>query len=127
MRTFLRGKVTLLFIVCAVLIAVPAIVLADELRNDLDSSFDADFEVLGLQTDASQDVNLVLQVQGGNTENNLTSPAGTGGENNCNIGGTQTIEVQAVSSSSAASVKWVDTGTDKITFTGCNAPNSKDL
>jgi len=33
----LRGKVTLLFIVCAVLLAIPAIALADALRGDADS------------------------------------------------------------------------------------------
>jgi hypothetical protein len=38
MRTFLRGKVTLLFIVCAVLIAVPAVAaIADQLRIDGDT------------------------------------------------------------------------------------------
>ena len=35
MRTFLRGKVTLLFIVCAVVLAVPAIALADNIQNDV--------------------------------------------------------------------------------------------
>jgi hypothetical protein len=35
MRTYLRGKVTLLFIVCAVLLAIPAIALADNIRNDV--------------------------------------------------------------------------------------------
>src|SRR5215211_8256034 len=35
MRTWLRGKMTLLFIVCAALIAIPAIVLADNVKNDV--------------------------------------------------------------------------------------------
>src|SRR5215208_4779906 len=35
MRTWLRGKMTLLFIVCAALIAIPAIALADNVKNDV--------------------------------------------------------------------------------------------
>src|ERR671910_679662 len=35
MRTFLRGKVTLLFLTCAVLLAIPAIALADNVVNDV--------------------------------------------------------------------------------------------
>src|SRR5829696_18664 len=116
MRTMLRGKVTLLFMLLGMLLAVPTIALADDLRNDLDNSFEADFEVLSLQAGgASDDVNIVLQTQGGD------------GDNACNLDGTEKIEVQAISSSTAASVKWVDSGTDKVTFGGCNAANSKNL
>src|SRR5215204_2649634 len=35
MRTYLRGKITLLFIVCAALLAIPAIALADNVKNDV--------------------------------------------------------------------------------------------
>ena len=116
MRTFLRGKITLLFMTCAVLLAIPAIVFADDLRNDLDNSFEADFEVLSLPAGgASDDVNIVLQTQGGD------------GDAGCNLDGTEKIEVQAVSSSTAASVKWADTGNDKVEFLGCNAPSSRNL
>src|SRR5215218_5924789 len=78
MRTMLRGKISLLFIVCAVLLAIPAIALADDLRNNLDTSFEADFETLALEAGhdpaQSQDVNIVLQAQGSD------------GEGGCNIG-----------------------------------------
>lgn len=37
MRTMLRGKISFLVIVCAVLLAIPAIALADALRGDADS------------------------------------------------------------------------------------------
>jgi len=101
---------------CAVLLAIPAIVFADDLRNDLDNSFEADFEVLSLPAGgASDDVNIVLQTQGGD------------GDAGCNLDGTEKIEVQAVSSSTAASVKWADTGNDKVEFLGCNAPSSRNL
>src|SRR5829696_8360161 len=116
MRTMLRGKVTLLFMLLGMLLAVPTIALADDLRNDLDNSFEADFEVLSLQAGgASDDVNIVLQTQGGD------------GDAGCNLDGSEKIEVQAISSSSAASVKWADTGTDKVEFLGCNAPSSRNL
>jgi hypothetical protein len=116
MRTWLRGKITLLFMTCAVLLAVPAIALADDLRNDLDNSFEADFEVLSLPAGgASDDVNIVLQTQGSD------------GDGGCNLDGSEKIEVQAVSSSSAASVKWADTGNDKVEFLGCNAASSENL
>ena len=116
MRTWLRGKFTLLFMTCAVLLAIPAIVFADDLRNDIDSSFDADFEELGLLAGGtSHDVNIVLQTQGSD------------GDNGCNLDGTEKIQVQAVSSSSAASVKWAATGNDKVEFLGCGAPSSRDL
>jgi len=112
----LRGKVTLLFMLLGMLLAVPTIALADDLRNDLDNSFEADFEVLSLQAGgASDDVNIVLQTQGGD------------GDAGCNLDGSEKIEVQAISSSSAASVKWADTGTDKVEFLGCNAPSSRNL
>src|SRR5918995_5924508 len=128
MRTRLRGKFSLLFLTIAVLLAIPAIALADELRNDLDNDFDANVEVLGLQAGgASQNVNLVLQSQGGGAENNLTSPSGSDGEGGCNIGSGQKIEVQAVSSNSAASVKWATTGTDKVEFLDCGATDSRNL
>ena len=35
MRTKLRSKVTLLFMTCAVLLAIPAIALADNIQNDV--------------------------------------------------------------------------------------------
>src|SRR5215204_3995440 len=35
MRTWLRGKVTLLFLTCAVVLAIPAIALADNIQNDV--------------------------------------------------------------------------------------------
>jgi hypothetical protein len=35
MRTKLRSKVTLLFMTCAVVLAIPAIALADNVKNDV--------------------------------------------------------------------------------------------
>ena len=50
MRTWLRGKITLLFMTCAVLLAVPAIALADDISNNLDATVDAAAEVMPLTT-----------------------------------------------------------------------------
>src|SRR5215217_6520332 len=38
MRTKLRGKISLLFMTCAVLLAIPAIVLADNIVDDLEGA-----------------------------------------------------------------------------------------
>jgi hypothetical protein len=53
MRTRLRGKFSLLFVALAVLIAIPAIALADQIANNLDPSVDADFEVMALEEGGS--------------------------------------------------------------------------
>jgi hypothetical protein len=121
MRTFLRGKVTLLFMTLGLLLAFPAIVLADDFRNNIDATFDANFEVLTMLTGQvpaqTQTVNIVLQGQGSD------------GEGGCNVdSGEGPVTVKAVSSnSSVASVKWASTNTDTVNFTDCAAPNSKNL
>lgn len=81
MRTIkLRSKLSLLFIALATMIAIPAMALADDFRNDLDSSFDANFEVVSLGTgDAAKTVNIVLQTQGSD------------GDNGCNLDGTEKV------------------------------------
>jgi hypothetical protein len=38
MRTFLRGKVTLLCMMLGLLLAIPAVALADEIRDDLNGA-----------------------------------------------------------------------------------------
>jgi hypothetical protein len=121
MRTFLRGKVRLLVLTFALVLAIPAVALADDLRNNLDGTFEAAFELLTLQAGQvpaqTQTVNIVLQGQGSD------------GDGGCNIDpGEGPITVKAKSSnSSVASVKWVSTNTDTVNFTDCAAPNSKNL
>ena len=41
MRTTLRGKITLLFMAFALMLALPAVALADDVYNNLDGSIDA--------------------------------------------------------------------------------------
>src|SRR5829696_7442162 len=121
MRTFLRSKISLLFVAFAVVLAIPAIALADDFRNNLDATFDANFEVLSLEAGQvpaqTQTVNIVLQGQGSDGEGGCHVDAGEG-----------PVTVKAKSSnSSVASVKWVSTNTDTVNFTDCAAPNSKNL
>jgi hypothetical protein len=99
------------------LLAVPAVALADDFRNDIDNTFDASFETLALEQDGDADtVNIVLQTQGSD------------GDNGCNLDDSEKVEVQAVSSDTdVATVKWADTGTDKVEFLGCGSPNSRNL
>ncbi len=54
MRTKLRGKFTLLFVTLAVMLAIPAIALADELRSS-HNTFTADASVLSLQSGGASD------------------------------------------------------------------------
>jgi hypothetical protein len=121
MRTFLRGKVRLLVLTFALVLAIPTVALADDLRNNLDGTFEAAFEILTLQAGqvpaATQTVNIVLQGQGSD------------GDGGCNIDpGDPPITVKAISSnSSVASVKWASTNTHTVNFTDCAAPNSKNL
>ncbi len=105
MRTFLRGKATLLFMTCAVLLAVPAIALADDISNNLDASVDAAAE------------NMPLTVGGANGTTNLyVIPQNGDSKNGCNFGGT-TGTLQLAVSSSNPSVATVSPSS--VTFSSC--------
>jgi hypothetical protein len=112
MRTFLRGKITLLFMTCAMLLAVPAVALADDVYNNLDSSIDAAAESITLTEGGSND-----------TASVLISPTNGDGKNGCNLTASSTLKVKAVSSDSAkVTASLVDpdnTSVAKDTFTSC--------
>jgi hypothetical protein len=136
MRTMLRGKITLLFMTFGLLLAIPAIALADQLGNDLDTNaLDANFEQISFAVgDSAKTVNLALFSQGSGPERDLTTPSAPNSpvvvEGGCNVGNlsdTEEIEVQAISSGSAASVKWAATGTDKVKFAACSDLQTRAL
>jgi hypothetical protein len=119
MRTMLRSKVTLLFMMLGMLLAVPAVALADQLANALDDSLDGTFETMALET-------------GGKTQDTLIYVVpvdGDGGSGQCNFdqpGDKATVTVSS-SATSVATAKWKDNGSASIDFTGCGTENGKTL
>ncbi|MDQ3931115.1 MAG: Ig-like domain-containing protein [Chloroflexota bacterium] len=99
MRTMLRGKFTLLFMTCAVLLAIPAVALADFVSNNIDNTIDTTLETMTLtqggangtttvwvQADTAatdpvngcnlkQDASLTVNVASGNTSVATVSPS----------------------------------------------------
>jgi hypothetical protein len=104
MRTFLRGKVTLLFMMLGMLLAIPAVAIADNVQNDVVAG--------GNDTIVSGDsttVNYRIAANNGDGETGcnakLTSPA------------TVTINTPAGVSASPSSLSFTSCGTDKsVTF-----------
>src|SRR5215212_8068048 len=90
MRTFLRGKVTLLFIVCAALIAIPATAFADVVANNIDATVDTTAEVMPLQVGGANGTT-TLYVINQNIKQGDTN-------NSCNLAGTSNLKVDVTSS-----------------------------
>ena len=112
MRTYLRGKITLLFITCAVLLAIPAVALADTVYNNLDGTVDAALENITLTEGGTND-----------TASVLITATNSDGKNGCNLTGSTTLKVKAVSSDAtkvtASLVDPTNTSLPKDTFTSC--------
>ena len=101
MRTYLRGKITLLFITCAVVLAIPAIALADNITNDITATA----EVMALQVGATS----------GNTTTLSVIPQNGDGKNGCNLtGGTSATFSVNSSNPSVATVS-----PSSVTFGSC--------
>jgi hypothetical protein len=104
LRTRLRSKVTLLFLTCAVLLAIPAIALADNVSNTIDTSVDAVAE------------NMPLNQGGPNGTTKLyIDPTNGDGKNGCNLTSSTTLIVAL--SSDNTSVATVSPS--QVTFTSC--------
>jgi hypothetical protein len=104
MRTWLRSKISLLFIVCAALIAIPAIALADNVSNTLDTSVDAVAENMPLNQDGAT-----------GTTKLYIDPTNGDGKNGCNLtGGTSLIVALSSDNTSVATVS-----PSQVTFTSC--------
>src|SRR5688572_9590547 len=84
MRTYLRGKITLLFITCAVVLAIPAIALADNITNDITATA----EVMALQVGATSGYTTTLSV----------IPQNGDGKNGCNLTGGTSAPFSVISS-----------------------------
>src|SRR5215203_4529504 len=101
MRTWLRGKITLLFLTCAVLLAIPAIALADNFVNDVTAG--------GSDTITT----------GGSTTINYKINA-TGGDNqlgcNASDGSSATVNLSVPAAVTASK--------NSLTFSACNTSQS---
>jgi hypothetical protein len=102
----------LLFMTLGMLLAIPAVALADDVYNNLDGSIDAAKENLNLTTGGTND-----------TASVLIQPRGSDGKPGCNLTGSSTLKV-AVHSSDATKVAASlrdpnDPSQPKDTFTSC--------
>jgi len=94
MRTKLRSKISLLFMTCAVLLAIPAIALADIVANNLDATVDTVAEVMPLQEGGANGTTKLYVV---NTNSGDSTYPDT--NNSCNLAGTSTnLQVDVTSS-----------------------------
>jgi hypothetical protein len=125
MRTKLRSKVTLLFMMLGMLLAVPAIALADQLVNNLDVSIDNGRESLALESHGRS-----------GTAEIFVNPTSTGGSEpaacNFNAAG-EKLKVRVAATNANASVEWdeadatqTNAAKDTIEFTGCDNPATND-
>ena len=112
MRATVRGKISLLFMAFALMLAIPAVALADTVYNNLDATIDAPAESITLTEGGTND-----------TASVLISPTNGDGKNGCNLTSNTTLQVKA-NSSDAAKVKAslvdpTNTSLAKDTFTSC--------
>ena len=110
MRTRLRSKVTLLFMTFAVLLAIPAVALADQLDNNLDPTADTITPAReSVSVEAGKSTNVGIRVV----------PSGGDGDAGCNLdGGNEQVEVNVTS----ADTSKVTVSPSKLTFKGCDDP-----
>jgi hypothetical protein len=106
MRTWLRGKISLLFVVCAALLAIPVVALADDVSNNLDPSVDA----------VAEDMPLTVGGANGTTQLYIVERNGDG-KNGCNLTGSTTASFSVSSSNTAVAT----VSPSSVTFDSCGA------
>jgi hypothetical protein len=119
MRTMLRSKVTLLFMMLGMLLAIPAIALADQVTNNLDNTVDSSLETMNL-TVGGANGSAKIYVKAANTyvTDPTTGTTAPDGKNGCNLTGTSTLAVSATSNNTG--VATVSQSSPSIT--GCDDP-----
>jgi hypothetical protein len=110
-RTKMRSRLSLLFIVVAALLAVPAIALADQITNNLDASVDTNAETMALNAGGSD-----------GTTTLYINPANGDGKPGCNMQGDSITVSLASSDTSIATVS-----PSSITLTGCGSTSGKAI
>src|ERR687894_597496 len=79
-NTSTRARLTLLFMAFAMMLALPATALADDIYNNLDGSIDANVETVSLTAGGSN-----------GTVNLQVNPTGGDGKGCCNLNGTSAL------------------------------------
>jgi hypothetical protein len=118
MRTFLRGKVTPLFMMLGMLLAVPAIALADIVANDLDTTVDNTAEVMPLQVGGANGTTK-LYVLNTNSSGSGFGSGFSDPNNACNLAGASNLQLDVTSSN--PSVATVSPAS--VTINDCGEPN----
>jgi hypothetical protein len=111
MRTYLRGKVTLLFMTCAVLLAIPAIALADNFQNTLAASETGTRTITTDGTTAGSTI-VGYRVIGTGGDSGPTGPGG-----NCNATTSNPLGV-------SFSVANVTASPSSLSFTSCGSTSN---
>jgi hypothetical protein len=114
MRTYLRGKITLLFMTFGLLLAIPAIAIADNVQNDVGGS--------GISTITAGDTTTVNYRIGANSGD---------GQSGCNASdgsaANVTINTPAGVSASPNSLSFTSCGTDKPVVFSSNTAGDYDI
>lgn len=105
MRTTLRSKLTLLFMAFSLMVALPAVALADDISNNLDNSVDAVAETISLNTGGPNGTTQLYVIQRNGD-----------GKNGCNLTGGTELKISL--SSNNTSVATVSPS--NVTFTSCS-------
>ncbi|CAA9472775.1 MAG: hypothetical protein AVDCRST_MAG02-3875 [uncultured Rubrobacteraceae bacterium] len=113
MRTTLRSRLSLLFLSFAMVLAIPAVALADDVYNNLDNTIDVPAESITLTEGGTND-----------TASVLISPTNGDGKNGCNLTADKILQVKANSSDAtkvkASLVDPLNSSLAKDTFTSCS-------
>jgi hypothetical protein len=104
MRTKLRSKLSLLFVAFAALLAVPAIALADQISNNIDTTVDAVAETMPLTAGGANGTTQLYVI-----------PKNGDGKNGCNLTQNSTLAISL--SSSNTNVATVSPSS--VTFDSC--------
>ena len=107
MRTKLRSKISLLFVALAMMLAMPAVALADIISNDIDA-IDAAVENTSVAVDGTKSVGY------------LVDPTNGDGKNGCNLTGDKTLGVSVASSDTSVAT----VSPSSLTFDSCGATPS---
>jgi hypothetical protein len=117
MRTFLRGKITLLFLTLGLLLAIPAIALADVVVNDLDNNVDTTLEEMNLTAGGTNGTAKLYVIPSSGPAFPQDTP------NGCNLAGNNTDLVLNVASDNTA----VAEVTSQVTIASCDLANGASI
>jgi hypothetical protein len=117
MRTKLRSKISLLFLTCAVLLAIPAVALADVVVNNLDNTVDTTLEEMNLTAGGTNGTAKLYVLAASGQDFPQDS------QNGCNLAGNNTDLVLNVASDNTT----VADVTSQVTISSCDLANGASI